>query len=199
MLNAHARTLTDRLVMPIARALARLGFTPNWLTFLGMTLTVLGVALVLVGLRVTGALVLAVGLLTDAFDGSVARVRGSASSFGAFYDSVADRVGDAVVFGGLAWLMLPDPLLFALVMVAFSTATLTSYIRAKAESLGWTATVGVLERAERMMIVVAGLLFDIVPLALAVLALGGVITVLQRVWTVWRQAGSPGFVSRGER
>lgn len=199
MLNAHARTLTDRLVMPVARALARIGVTPNWLTTLGLLLTVAGMGIVLGGARIAGALVLTVGLLIDALDGSVARVRGSESAFGSFFDSVADRVGDAVVFGGLAWLVLPDPLPFALAMTAFATASLTSYIRAKAESVGWQATVGIMERAERAIIVVAGLVFDLVPPALAVLAVGGAITVVQRLWTVWRQAGRAGQRAPGSR
>lgn len=198
MLNAHARKLTDRAVLPIARGMARIGVTPNWLTFTGLALTVTGMGIVLAGAELPGAAVLAVGLLTDAFDGTVARVRGTDGPFGSFYDSVADRVGDAVIFGGLAWLVLPDPWLFAVAMVAFGTAMLTSYIRAKAESLGWSATVGVLERAERVIIVVLALAFDVVPLALVVLAVGGAVTVCQRVWTVWRQAGSPGFVPRAQ-
>lgn len=196
MLNAHARKLTDRAVLPIARGMARAGVTPNWLTFVGLALTVTGMGVVLAGATVPGAAVLAVGLLTDAFDGSVARVRGIDGPFGSFYDSVADRVGDAVIFAGLAWLVLPDPWLFAAAMVAFGTAMLTSYIRAKAESLGWSATVGVFERAERVLLVVLALVFDFVGLAVVVLAVGGAITVGQRVWTVWRQAGSPGFVNR---
>lgn len=199
MLNAYARTLTDRIVMPVARVLARLGVTPNWLTFAGLVLTVAGMAIALAGSRIAGALVLALGLAIDAFDGAVARARGSASDFGAFYDSVADRIGDAVIFAGLAWLMLPDPLLFAAAMAAWATASLTSYIRAKAESLGWTATVGIFERAERVTIVVAALLFDVVGLALVVLAVGGAITVVQRVLVVWRQAGRPGFVRERRR
>lgn len=193
MLNAHARTLTDKAVVPVARGMARLGVTPNWLTFVGLLLTVAGVGIVLAGARVTGATVMAVGLLTDAFDGAVARERGSDSSFGAFYDSVADRVGDAAIFAGLAWLVLPEPWLFALSMVAFATAQLTSYIRAKAESLGWRATVGMLERAERLVIVLLALWFDVVPAALVVLAVGGTVTVCQRVWTVWDQAARPGL------
>lgn len=198
MLNAHARALTDRVVAPVGRGLARVGVTPNWLTFAGLVLTVTGMTVVLLGGRLAGAAVLAVGLLIDAVDGAVARARGSASQFGAFYDSVADRVGDAVVFAGLVWLVLPDPLLFAAGVTAWATASLTSYARAKAESLGWNATVGVIERPERMIIVVAGLVLDAVGPALAVLAVGGAVTVAQRVAVVWRQAGRPGF-ARGSR
>lgn len=198
-LNAYARTLTDRLVDPVARVLVRLRFTANGLTTGGLVLTFVAVGLIVAVDQRLGALVLALSTVTDAFDGAVARIRGTQSTFGAFYDSVADRVSDAAILGAAAWLVRDTPLLFVVAMVALGGAQLTSYIRAKAESLGWNATVGVLERAERVIIVVLGLLFDLVALALVLLALGGTITVLQRVWTVWRQAGSPGFVPRGKR
>lgn len=187
VLNAYARTATDRVVLPIARGLVSAGATANWLTFTGMVLTLVGVAVVLgVGPRV-GAAVLALATALDAFDGTVARLRGSSSPFGAFYDSVCDRVSDAALFGGLAWLVRDDPLLFVVAIVALAGAQITSYIRAKAESLGWDATVGVIERPERVIIVVLAVFFDLVPLALWVLALGALVTIGQRVVAVLRQ------------
>ncbi len=188
MLNAHARTLTDRAVQPIGRALARLGLTPNALTTAGLLVTLAGVAVVVSGRPVVGATVMAAGLVLDAFDGAVARLSGRSTLLGAFYDSVADRVADVAMLGALVWLVLPSPLGFAVGMTALATALLTSYVRAKAESLGLTATVGVLERAERVVIVLLGLWLDLVAVALWVLAIGGVVTVLQRVVVVWRQA-----------
>ncbi len=188
MLNAHARTLTDRAVQPIGRVLARLGLTPNALTTAGLLVTLAGVAVVVSGRPVVGATVMAAGLVLDAFDGAVARLSGRSTLLGAFYDSVADRVADVAMLGALVWLVLPSPLGFAVGMTALATALLTSYVRAKAESLGLTATVGVLERAERVVIVLLGLWLDLVAVALWVLAIGGVVTVLQRVVVVWRQA-----------
>jgi len=188
VLNAHARTLTDRAVQPIGRALARLGLTPNALTTAGLLVTLAGVAVVVSGRPVVGATVMAAGLVLDAFDGAVARLSGRSTLLGAFYDSVADRVADVAMLGALVWLVLPSPLGFAVGMTALATALLTSYVRAKAESLGLTATVGVLERAERVVIVLLGLWLDLVAVALWVLAIGGVVTVLQRVVVVWRQA-----------
>ena len=198
MLNAYARTLTDRIVIPIARGLVRIGITPNWLTFVGLLLTLVGVGVVLAGRPVAGATVMAAGLVLDAFDGAVARLRGTAGAFGSFYDSVADRIADAAVFGMLLWLVAPDPVGFTVAMVALVTAQLTPYVRAKAESLGWQATVGLLERAERLVIVLIGLWLGVIDLALWVLAIGGTITVTQRLVAVWRQAGRPG-VRRGAR
>ncbi len=188
-INAYARAVTDRLVVPIARGLVRIGVTPNWLTFFGLVTTLLGVVAVLRYGRV-GAFVLALGTATDAFDGSVARLRRSASRFGAFYDSVTDRVSDAAILGAAVWLVRDDPLLFGVAMVALAGAQLTSYVRAKAESLGWTATVGVIERPERMAIIVLGIGFDLLTAALWLLAIGSLVTVAQRLHAVLAQAGS---------
>jgi len=188
-INAYARTATDRLVVPIARGLVRVGVTPNWLTFFGLITTLLGVVAVLRYGR-AGAFILALGTATDAFDGSVARLRGSSSRVGAFYDSVTDRVSDASILGAAVWLVRDDPLLFGVAMVALAGAQLTSYVRAKAESLGWTATVGVIERPERMAIIVLGIGFDLLTAALWLLAIGSLVTVAQRLHAVLAQAGS---------
>ncbi len=186
-INAYARTVTDRMVVPIARGLVRIGVTPNWLTFFGLVTTLLGVVAVLRYGR-AGAFVLALGTATDAFDGSVARLRSSASRFGAFYDSVTDRDSDAAILGAAVWLVRDDPLLFGVAMVALAGAQLTSYVRAKAESLGWTATVGVIERPERMAIIVLGIGFDLLAPALWLLAIGSLVTVAQRLRAVLSQA-----------
>lgn len=189
-LNAYARSATDRVVLPIARVLVRAGATANWLTFAGIVGTVLGTAIVLTGRSLLGALVLVVACAVDAFDGSVARLRGSSSAFGSFYDSVADRISDAVIFGGVAWLVRDDPLSFTLAIVALSTALITSYVRAKAESLGWDATVGLVERPERLILILAGIGLGLVEVALWLLAIGGAVTIAQRFRCVLRQVPS---------
>jgi CDP-diacylglycerol--glycerol-3-phosphate 3-phosphatidyltransferase len=187
-INAYARAATDRLVAPIARGLVRIGATPNWLTFLGLVTTLAGVAVVLTGHHLVGAIVMAFGTVVDAFDGAVARIRGSSGPFGAFYDSVTDRVSDAALFGAAAWLVREDPILFTVAIVALAGAQVTSYIRAKAESLGWDATVGVIERPERVIILITAIGLGFLPLALWILAVGGVITIAQRLVVVLRQA-----------
>lgn len=187
VLNAY-RTVTDRVVMPIARGLVRIGATPNWLTFFGLVTTLTGVAIVLMGHHFAGAVVMALGTVVDAFDGAVARLRGSSGPFGAFYDSVTDRFSDAALFGAAAWLVREDPIMFTVAIVALSTAQITSYIRAKAESLGWDATVGVVERAERVIILIIAIGLGFLPIALWVLAIGGLITIGQRLVVVVRQA-----------
>lgn len=187
-LNAYARTVVDRVVVPVARALVRLGATPNWITFFGLLLSLVGVTVVLTGRPFAGAAVMALGAVLDAFDGAVARLRGTSGPFGAFYDSVTDRVSDAAVFGAAIWLVREDPLLFAVGVVAMAAAQLTSYIRAKAEALGWEATVGVIERAERVIILIAAIGLGFLPLALWLLAIGGLVTVAQRLHVVVQQA-----------
>ncbi|MBW3655814.1 MAG: CDP-alcohol phosphatidyltransferase family protein [Gemmatimonadetes bacterium] len=180
--------MTDRVVVPIARGLVRIGATPNWLTFAGLVLTVIGVVILLLGHPLAGAFVMAAGAAVDAFDGAVARLRGSSGPFGAFYDSVTDRLSDSVVFGAAAWLVRADPLLFAVAITAMGAAQVTPYIRAKAESLGWEATVGIIERAERVIILITAIGLGFLPVALWVLALGGVVTIAQRLVVVVRQA-----------
>lgn len=188
-INAYARAAVDRVTTPIAAGLARIGATPNWLTVAGMVVTVAGAGLVAWQARLAGAAVIAAGSILDALDGSVARVRGTVSPLGGFLDSVADRVGDVAVFGAVAWLVRDEPVLFAVTLVGLAGAGLTSYIRAKAESLGWQATVGVFERAERLFVLLVGIAFPVVlPVALWVLALGGLVTVGQRVHAVVGQA-----------
>ena len=186
-LNAYARAVTDRVVVPIAKGMVKVGATPNWLTFFGLVATLYGVAVVLTGRPFLGALIMACGTALDAFDGAVARLRGTSGPFGAFYDSVTDRISDAAIFGAAAWLVRENATTFVVAIVAMGAAQITPYIRAKAESYGWNATGGVIERAERVMIIIAAIGLGFLPVALWVLAVGGVITVVQRLVAVVRQ------------
>lgn len=187
-LNAYVRWASDRVVDPLAVAAARTGLSPNALTVAGLVIVMAGSALVVVDLRLAGAVVLA-GSALDALDGAVARHTGRASTFGAFLDSVTDRVGDAAMLGAVAWAVRDTGWLVAAAFTAMVLALLTSYVRAKAEALGCTATVGVIERGERVVIVAVGMLLGGGWLAavLGVLVLGGLITVGARLHTVWRQ------------
>lgn len=187
-LNAYARTATDRLIVPMARTLVRVGATPNWITTAGLLLTAVGAGIVLSGQHFWGGWVITFGVLTDAFDGAVARLRQCDTTLGSFYDSVADRVSDAILFATAAWLVTDRPLLFAVAMVALAAALVTSYMRAKAESLGWNATVGLVERPERVIILVPAMSLDWLAVGLPLLAVGGLITVAQRARAVLQQA-----------
>lgn len=196
-LNAYARTITDRIADPVASVLARLGFSANGLTIAGLGVVVIGVGLVVTGRPRSGAAVIAVGSVVDAFDGALARQRGTDGKFGAFTDSVTDRVGDIALFGAAAWLVRGDPVTFAVAITAFGGAQLTSYVRARAESLGWDATVGVVERAERVIVLIFAFFFGFVGLAVWVLAAGSLVTIGQRLVAVTRQAGET--PERGQR
>lgn len=199
-LNAYARAVTDRVLTPVGRVLARMGVTANAMTLAGLVLTVVGVVVVLAGYHRSGAWTLAFATATDAFDGVVARERGTAGPLGAFFDSLSDRIVEALIFGTVAWLVRDDPLLFALAVITLGGSQVTSYIRAKAESLDWNATVGVLEHAERVIIIIVAIHFALLPLALWVLSVGVLVTVVQRLRTVVHQAhaGVPA-PSRDER
>jgi phosphatidylinositol phosphate synthase len=187
-LNAYARPLTDRLALPVAKGLVRAGVTPNWLTLCGLTFVLVGVGIVLTGFAVPGATVMALATVIDGLDGAVARLRGVDSALGSFLDSVADRVADAAIFGAAAWIVREDPLMFIITMIALAAALITSYIRAKAESLGWEAAVGLIERPERMVVLILGIALGVVPQAMWILAVGGLFTISQRLCCVMRQA-----------
>ncbi len=133
--------------------------------------------------------------MPDLLDGALAKASGRASARGAFFDSVADRVTDALVLGAIAWyLMDHHPGHIALLPVAvMGTSMLISYERAKAESLGFEAKGGLMERAERVVVLCAGLAFSflLIPLLWLMLALTAA-TAVQRFVKVWRQANAAG-------
>jgi len=196
------------LIAPVARALIRGNVNPNTITTLGTLLVIgSGVAFGYGAIRVGGVLLLLSGIF-DILDGQVARQGGKITTFGAFYDSTLDRVGEGAVFTGLIFYFLTGPLpadlkprAIAAGLVAIVASLLVSYTRARAEALGVDCKVGIAGRAERILllglpalVVGAGpgrpgvLLFGIV----AVLALVSAITVIQRVVHVARAArGAP--------
>ncbi len=195
MLDAKAREALKGLSDWIGRALARLGLTANMLTSLGVGLSAVAAWRIASGAFVAGGLILTAGGVLDFCDGAVARVRGTASRFGAFLDSATDRFSDAFVFSGFAWhyFQQSDESMFAVTLAAYGSALLTSYIRAKAESLGYDCKVGLLERAERLILINAGLILSafasrVVVVALLAVAVLGVVTVVQRLVYVSRQA-----------
>lgn len=181
--------LVESVTSPLGRALGRTGLTPNMLTTLGLVFT--AVAAVLAGLdllRLAGVALLLGGAM-DALDGSLARATGRSTPFGGFYDSVSDRISDALILIGIAWVVRAEPRLLALAMVALVSASLTSYVRAKAESIDVECDVGMLERGERAVLLIIGLLASpwLFEPVLWLLAVGGTITVLQRIHHVWCQ------------
>ena len=179
----------DAVTAPVGRTLTRTRVTPNVLTTLGLVLTAVATYFVLQGELVLGGWLLVAGGLMDTFDGAVARASGRSTPFGSFYDSVSDRISDGIILGGLAWTVRDEPRLFALAVVALVAAEVTSYVRAKAEAIDLECGVGVLERAERAVLLIFGLVFHawLLEPVLWVLATGASVTVLQRVHHVWCQ------------
>jgi len=173
MLNA-LRPALDRVLTPVGRALARTPLTPNALTVIG-TLGVSAGALALfpIGQLFAGTMVCWFFTFADMLDGTLARIKGTSGPWGAFLDSTLDRVADAAVFGGLTlWFMLGghSRLLAGVALFDLVCGALVSYAKARAESLGYRADVGIAERTERLLIalVAAGLQGLGVPYILAI-------------------------------
>jgi len=193
------RAYWTKLLTPIATFFLRIGVRPDAVTLVG-TVGVVAGALIFFprGELLIGVLMITAFVFSDLLDGTMARVSGSSSSWGAFLDSTLDRLGDAAIFGGLV-LYFAGPgesnALAALSLYCLVMGSVTSYARARAESLGMQAKGGIAERADRLaaILVMTGLsaIFDLpvlIPVALVVLALASTVTVCQRILSVRRQA-----------
>lgn len=191
MFDGNLRREVDRRTAPIGRAIAAAGVSADVITGLGLAFSISAAVVVATGHLLVGAILVGLGALSDLLDGPVAKSGHAQSSRGAFFDSVADRVSDAALLGGLVVLFMDrnDHALAVLALVALCLGFLVSYQRAKAESLGFAAKGGLMERAERMVVLVVGLLVPVVlPYVIAILVLGSAVTVGQRFVKVWRQA-----------
>ena len=182
------RPVARSVAEPLARGLARLGFSPNGLTIVGVLITVLAALLVALGELTWGALILLAGAGFDLLDGTLARLTGQASDFGAFLDSTLDRFSEAVILFGLcAYFVRVDLDVEALLAVAALIGSfLVSYARARAEALRIECKVGWLARPERVVLIVFGLLTGWLLPVLWILAIFTNVTAGQRVFHVWR-------------
>lgn len=200
MLNIHARAAVSRALTPLGERLARAGVTPNAITVFG---TVGAVASAVIffprGWFFAGTLLIWAFVMLDVVDGAVARAAGGGSVFGAVLDSTSDRVADAAVFATVGWYyaLHGEKWMLLAALLCLILGALTSYIRARAEAAGLTATVGIAERAERLIIVLVGtgltgLPGYHVPYVLAIflwlLVAASTITVAQRLATVYTQS-----------
>ncbi|HET6214839.1 MAG TPA: CDP-alcohol phosphatidyltransferase family protein [Micromonosporaceae bacterium] len=180
---------------PLARRLVRAGVSPDAVTLVGTAGVLAGAFLATQGWLVAAVIVVTTSALTDVVDGSMARMRGTPSRFGALLDSTMDRVADGAAFGAVAyWLAVTgDRATLAAALICLVTGQLVSYVKARAEGLGLTANVGLIERFERLVILGIGALltgFGVgwgLPVALWLLAALSVITVAQRIGHVYRQ------------
>lgn len=175
---------------PLARGLHRVGITANAVTVLGVLITIAGSALLAAERPFIALLVLLAGTLSDTLDGQLAKVAGGGTRFGAFLDSTLDRVSDAALACGAAALGATrgDAVLFWSALIGLVASFLVSYVRAKAESMGTTATVGLMPREARLTILLIGVglwgvlgLYLLFVAAVAGVALLSVITLLQRI------------------
>jgi CDP-diacylglycerol--glycerol-3-phosphate 3-phosphatidyltransferase len=199
MLNL--RPAVGRVVGPLAAFLLRLGVTPDMVTVFGLIGAAAGsLGLIARGHFFSGGVIVTFFVLTDALDGTMARLRGPAGNWGAFLDSTLDRIADACVFSALViWYAEDgdDSVLLAVSLFCLVAGVVTSYAKARAEGLGMTCNVGIAERAERLILVLAGIILagmglDIaLPALLWVLAVASAITVGQRLVEVHRQATAP--------
>lgn len=195
--QVSARAALARVVEPIARRLLRLGVTPNAVTVAGTVGVLVGaLGFGARGQLVAGALIVTFFALTDLLDGTMARMRGGPTRFGAFLDSSMDRVADGAVFGAVAyWLATQgDHAGVVAALLCLIGGQLVSYVKARAEGLGMTCNVGIAERTERLIVVgVGGLLAGFglswaLPAALWLLAVLSFVTVGQRITHVRHQA-----------
>lgn len=178
--------------------LARTRITPNQLTAAGVTLCATGAVLVYFEYRDellfywAGALVFVVGSILDILDGALARAGGKQTPFGAFIDSTTDRASEAFMLGsvGLVFMRHEHELALALTIAAIAGSFLVSYTRARAEALNLKGDVGIGSRAERVVVITAGLAlapWGFLPWAIAILAATAWFTVVQRVLHVRSQ------------
>ena len=183
-------------VGPLARALAAMGISANAVTIGGGVLSVIGAGLLAAGVPLAALLVLLIGTIADTLDGQIAKASGGGTRLGAFLDSTVDRVADGALFVGAAaaGANMGQPLLLWSSLVALVASFLVPYVRAKAESLGVSASVGPAPREARIVIFLIGLaawaLFDVQALfvaAVLALALLSSITFVLRVVHVGRQ------------
>ena len=190
------------MLAPIVRLAQRMGVTANTVTVAGFLIVVAAAVLVGSGNLLAGAIVLVGGSLLDAVDGALARATGGGTAFGSFLDSTLDRAAEAILFGGIVAYYLRssiDPLgPVLLALAALSGSFLVSYTRARAEGIGASASVGLAQRTERLVLIVAGiglagLGFEIGLIsAIGIVAALSAATTIQRIWHVRQQVdGQP--------
>ena len=187
MLDEWLRQHTHWLVDPIVRAVGRAGIPPNWITVSGLVANVAVAILIAQGhLRIGGVLTAAASVL-DALDGTLARVSGQTSPFGAFLDSTLDRFSEAVIYLGLLFHYAQQGQQTEMILIYATVvgSLMVSYTRARAEGLGLQCKVGLLTRAERVGLLAIGLTAVVMPWMLWLLAVLTNVTVAQRVTHVW--------------
>ena len=203
MFDGRFRLQVECAVRPVGERLRRTKVTPDHLTVAGLVVAMGAAVSIGAGILRLGLLLVVLAALPDLFDGALAKASNQASQRCAFFDSTIDRVTDALLFGGVAWFLADQRGARAALLpfAVMAVSSLISYQRAKAESLGLEAKGGLMERAERIILLCVGLLFDALLwwamwLMLALVAM----TAVQRFVKVWRQAAvAPATAARLEQ
>ncbi|HKX68372.1 MAG TPA: CDP-alcohol phosphatidyltransferase family protein [Intrasporangium sp.] len=206
MLDRLLRATVTKLLGPIARLLLKIGISPDIVTVVGTIGVSVGALYFFPRGQVwIGVLVITAFVFSDTIDGIMARESGGSTKWGAYLDSTLDRIGDAAIFGGLVLYyagMGDNSVMSALALACLILGSVVSYARARAEGLGFTASVGIAERADRLVAVLVAAffadLFDstlVLGVVLALLAVASLVTVVQRIMTVRSQALAAGEVN----
>ena len=200
MLSIRGRASVSKVTLPLGRALLRTGLTPDAMTVIGTVATVAAaVTLFPMGHLFWGTMVIWLFVMFDMLDGAMARARGGGTRFGAVLDATCDRIADGAIFAGLAWWCAwtqPHQWLFVATMICLVTSQVISYAKARAEASGLYGDGGLIERPDRLIIVLVGAGFTglglwwAIHVAMWLLAIGSVITVGQRMWSISRSPGA---------
>jgi CDP-diacylglycerol--glycerol-3-phosphate 3-phosphatidyltransferase len=189
-LSDRARVIFKGVLDPIGAFFNRLGIFPNTMTLVGLAGNVIGAILIALGYLTTGGIVVLIMGLVDTLDGTMARLRGMPSEFGAFVDSVTDRYSELIIFGGLLYYYIQkaDWLSVMGIYLAACGSVLVSYVRARAASVGMDTKIGFLGRFERYLVLAPTLILRIPMVGVWIIAIFANITALQRILDVRRQA-----------
>lgn len=190
MISERLGTWARQKMLVVGAFLGKFGVTPNMLTIAGFLLNCIVAAIIASGRGQLGGVLLLFASAFDMLDGAVARSTGQTSKFGGFFDSTVDRYSEIVVYVGLLWYMLgTDDWKWGAMLVLLSAtgAVMVSYARARAEAAGWKASVGILARPERVVVLSLGLIIERPMWALIVLAVATNLTAVMRMIHVWRE------------
>jgi CDP-diacylglycerol--glycerol-3-phosphate 3-phosphatidyltransferase len=181
------------LIDPIGGFLNRLGIKPNTITLMGLVGHIVGAYFLMQGRMTTGGIIIALLGPLDALDGTMARLLGEPSKWGAFVDSVVDRYSELFLFRGLLihFYNVGDSTAVILVYLAISGSILVSYVRSRALALGFEVKVGMFSRLERYLVLVPVLILNIPVIGMWILAVGAQLTAVQRILAMKKQAYTP--------
>lgn len=195
MISEYGRKIFAAPLSRLVPLIQATGISPNGLTVIGFLLTALAALLLALGYFLIGGLVLALAAIFDMFDGSLARATGQVTKFGAFFDSSVDRYSESVILVALIYYYSgigSSPLEPVLLAVTLVGSMMVSYTRARAEAMGVECKVGILQRPERVILLIAGLLTGWMVPVLWLLAVLTNVTAMQRIYDVYKKTkGQP--------